>query len=412
MANNTELNLDLASLVKLTQTGGTVTAVDLYYEVAEIVYAVAPQAQLGSSTVRSIWIAGVRYEGVTAWTRAWNSAVAQNLAQGTRIRKGRPPAVTAVNLATSTGARLATTVNQTQSTANNTTVNTVITNLGSEVSLIPGPQGPQGAQGQEGAQGPQGVQGVQGLPGLDAVGIQSLAINDQGNLTVIYTDSIEADLGRVRALQPTFAVGTVTTGAAPAVSVTGGPLEYTLNFTLQAGPAGPGSGDVSTESLYSDPVWITSLASTKITGLSASSVGLGNVTNESKATMFTSPTFTGTVSGVTATMVGLGNVTNESKATMFADAALTGTPTAPTATAGTNTTQLATTAFVSSAITTATGSLGTMSTQNANAVAITGGTISGTTINTFTVGSNSVGTRTVSTAAPSGGVDGDIWYRV
>jgi hypothetical protein len=39
-------------------------------------------------------------------------------------------------------------------------------------------------------------------------------------------------------------------------------------------------------------------------------VGLGSVTNESKATMFSSPTFTGTVSGVTATHVGLSNVGN------------------------------------------------------------------------------------------------------
>lgn len=41
-------------------------------------------------------------------------------------------------------------------------------------------------------------------------------------------------------------------------------------------------------------------------------VGLGNVTNESKATMFTDPTFTGTVSGVTKTHVNLGNVDNTS----------------------------------------------------------------------------------------------------
>jgi hypothetical protein len=57
----------------------------------------------------------------------------------------------------------------------------------------------------------------------------------------------------------------------------------------------------------------------------ATDVGLANVTNESKATMFSSPTFTGTVSGVTAAMVGLGNVTNESKATMFASPTFTGT---------------------------------------------------------------------------------------
>ena len=41
--------------------------------------------------------------------------------------------------------------------------------------------------------------------------------------------------------------------------------------------------------------------------------------------MFASPTFTGTVSGVTAAHVGLGNVTNESKATMFASPTFSGT---------------------------------------------------------------------------------------
>jgi hypothetical protein len=56
---------------------------------------------------------------------------------------------------------------------------------------------------------------------------------------------------------------------------------------------------------------------------------------------------------------------------LLASPALTGIPTAPTATAGTNTTQLATTAFVA----TATGAA-----YNPGAVAITGGTINGTTI--------------------------------
>jgi hypothetical protein len=81
-------------------------------------------------------------------------------------------------------------------------------------------------------------------------------------------------------------------------------------------------------------------------GTTATNVGLGNVTNESKATMFASPTFTGTVSGVSATHVGLGNVTNESKATMFTSAALTSNPTAPTQTGTDDSTKIATTAFV------------------------------------------------------------------
>jgi hypothetical protein len=53
----------------------------------------------------------------------------------------------------------------------------------------------------------------------------------------------------------------------------------------------------------------------------------------------------------------------------------TGTPAAPTATSGSNTTQLANTAFVKGEITAL--NLGNMSTQNKNAVDITGGTISG-----------------------------------
>ena len=59
---------------------------------------------------------------------------------------------------------------------------------------------------------------------------------------------------------------------------------------------------------------------------------------------------------------------------------LPGTPTAATAGPGTNTTQIATTAFVTNVA----GALGTMSSQNANAVAITGGTISGSTLTAST----------------------------
>ncbi len=74
-----------------------------------------------------------------------------------------------------------------------------------------------------------------------------------------------------------------------------------------------------------------------------------------------SPTFTGTVSGVTKTMIGLGNVDNTADTAKpvstaqqtaldlkanLASPTLTGTPAAPTAAADTNTTQIATTAYV------------------------------------------------------------------
>ena len=55
--------------------------------------------------------------------------------------------------------------------------------------------------------------------------------------------------------------------------------------------------------------------------------------------------------------------------------------------------------------------LGNMSVQNKNAVDITGGTITGATINTVTVGTNASGKKTFSTGNPSGGDNGDIWYK-
>lgn len=102
-----------------------------------------------------------------------------------------------------------------------------------------------------------------------------------------------------------------------------------------------GTLDLSTLPTVNNVAFKTSLS------LTATDVGLGNVTNESKTTMFTSPTFTGTptVPGyvptsttinshaltgnitISATDVGLGNVTNESKATMFTSPTITGTPT-------------------------------------------------------------------------------------
>jgi hypothetical protein len=93
---------------------------------------------------------------------------------------------------------------------------------------------------------------------------------------------------------------------------------------------------------------------------------VGNFTVNGNLSVTGTTSLTGALSASTATFSGAISSVNP---------AFTGTPTAPTASAGTNTTQIATTAFVQ-ASTTALG-LGTMSTQNANNVAITGGTITG-----------------------------------
>ena len=101
---------------------------------------------------------------------------------------------------------------------------------------------------------------------------------------------------------------------------------------------------------------------------------------------------------------------------------LTGNATAPTQTSTDNSTKIATTAYVQAKV----GTLGTISSQNANAVAITGGTISGITdlavadggTGASTITANAVvlgnGTSAVQTVAPgtSGNVltsDGTTW---
>lgn len=80
--------------------------------------------------------------------------------------------------------------------------------------------------------------------------------------------------------------------------------------------------------------------------------------------------------------------------------ALAGTPTAPTAAAATSTTQIASTAFVQSTF----GQSDIIDTAQIVDAAVTDAKIAN--------GLNGKGTRTVSTSDPTGGSDGDIWYKV
>jgi hypothetical protein len=125
---------------------------------------------------------------------------------------------------------------------------------------------------------------------------------------------------------------------------------------------------VATKSYANDAVGNHQSDTTNVHGISdTSALALTATVNSAldlKAPL-ESPTFTGTVSGVTKTMVGLENVDNTSDSSKpvstatqteldikapLASPALTGVPTAPTATAGTATTQVATTAFVGTAV--------------------------------------------------------------
>ena len=111
---------------------------------------------------------------------------------------------------------------------------------------------------------------------------------------------------------------------------------------------------------------------------------------------------------VAGTLSVTGNATVSTNLVVTGTTTLTGNATAPTQLSSDNSTKIATTAYVQAIA----GGLGTMSTQNANAVAITGGTLSGVTVSGTNVGTNAQGNKTVSTSGPTGGSDGDIWYQV
>ncbi len=162
---------------------------------------------------------------------------------------------------------------------------------------------------------------------------------------------------------------------------------YLTDYTVTSGDVTAHEGDITiTESQISDlGNYATgdnfdadgTFASLRAQGTTKDDVGLGNVANESRATIL-GGNLTGTInsvavatvtagaalgatsnqdstatirSGTTAANVGLGNVTNESKATMFASPTFTGTTAAPTPSANDDSTKIATTAYVQQELT-------------------------------------------------------------
>jgi hypothetical protein len=171
---------------------------------------------------------------------------------------------------------------------------------------------------------------------------------------------------------PTAAAGTNTTQIATTAFVTASPV---FIGTPTAPTAAPGTNTAQ----LATTAFVT--AGPQFAGIPTAPTAANVTSNSQLATtefvqnQKTSPVFTGTP---TATTASTGDSSTRIATTAFvqgekASPAFTGTPTAPTAGAGTSTTQLATTQFVQQA----TDNLPTMSQQNADAVAITGGTITG-----------------------------------
>jgi hypothetical protein len=173
---------------------------------------------------------------------------------------------------------------------------------------------------------------------------------------------------------PTAATGTNTTQIATTAFVTASP-EFLGTPTAPTAAAGTNTAQLATTAFVT--------AGPQFSGIPTAPTAIAVSNNTQLATtefvqlQKISPVLTGTP---TATTASTGDSSTRIATTAFvqgekASPAFTGVPTAPTAAAGTSTTQLATTQFVQQA----TDNLPTMSQQNADAVAITGGTITGIT---------------------------------
>ena len=137
-------------------------------------------------------------------------------------------------------------------------------------------------------------------------------------------------------LAPTATAGTNTTQVATTAFVTSA---VTSEDTLVE------MNDVTITSVADNDIIAYDSSTSKYINQSASEAGVATASDLTSHTGSTSNPHS-----VTATQVSLGNVTNESKATMFTSPTLTGTPLSTTAVAGTNNTQIATTAFVTAAV--------------------------------------------------------------
>jgi hypothetical protein len=191
------------------------------------------------------------------------------------------------------------------------------------------------------------------------------------------------------------------------------------NFTVNGNLSVTGA-QVNTGNFLAAGVLGAYTASSFTGGISNGSGAAGtvlNVTAVASGTIFIGQRVTGSgvssgtlVTGFGTGSGGAGTYTVNTSQLVGAGTTLTGAASAVATTpaTGDNSVNVATTAFVQSTV----GNLGTMASQNANAVAITGGTLSGVTVGGATIGTNATGVKTVSTSTPTGGSDGDIWYQV
>ena len=171
---------------------------------------------------------------------------------------------------------------------------------------------------------------------------------------------------------PTAAAGTATTQVATTAFVSNGP-QFVGTPTAPTAAVGTNTTQLATTAFVTAGPQFVGIPTAPTATATANTTQLA--TTEFVQLQKISPVLTGAPTATTATA---GDSSTRIATTAFVQGekvspAFTGTPTAPTAGSGTSTTQIATTQFVQQTA----SNLPTMSQQNSDAVAITGGTITG-----------------------------------
>jgi len=300
-------------------------------------------------------------------------------------------------------------------------------------------------------------QAVTGVDGIDLTGLTTYTLSNYNGTTdearnaiLLFIGTPSATVTIAAPLQNKFYIVKNSTGQTITMSASGGSISLSIPagvtaqcycdstnqsgtgtgfYSAQTGSAGNFTvngnltvtgNQTNTGNFLAAGVLGAYIASAYTGGISNGSGAAGTILNVSavaSGTIFIGQRVTGT--GVTSgTLItgfgtgsgGAGTYTVNTSQLVSAGTSLTGAASAiaTTPASGDNSVNIATTAFVQSAV----GTLGTMASQNANAVAITGGTISGTAGAFTTLNANSVTTlgetTTVSATAATGTINYDV----
>lgn len=298
-------------------------------------------------------------------------------------------------------------------------------------------------------------QAITGVDGIDLTGLTTYTLTDLNgtsddarNMTLIFKGTPSATVTITAPLVNKFYIVKNGTGQIVTMSASGGAVSISIPsgvtaqvycdstnqsgtgtgfYSAQTGSAGNFTvngnltvtgNQVDTGNFLAAGVLGAYTSASYTGGISNGSAAAGtilNVTAVASGTIFIGQRVTG--SGVTSgTLItgfgsgsgGVGTYTVNTSQLVGAGTSLTGAASAiaTTPASGDNSVNIATTAFVQSAV----GTLGTMASQNANAVAITGGTLANITLSTFSgSGVTSLGeTTTVSATAATGTINYDV----